>query len=144
MTDLRQLSERFVAAFNRHDLDAIDELTHQDVELIDPSKTVRGRSAARQYTKEWFDAFPDAKITVVNRIVGADCVVTEAIMEGTNTGTLKTPMGDLPATGKHVKGPYCDVTRIKDGLAIYGRLYYDQVDLLTQLGLMPAPAAATA
>ena len=53
-------------------------------------------------------------------------------------------MGDLPATGKHVKGPYCDVTRIKDGLAIYGRLYYDQVDLLTQLGLMPAPAAATA
>ena len=35
MTDLRQLSERFVAAFNRHDLDAIDELTHQDVELIE-------------------------------------------------------------------------------------------------------------
>ena len=84
MTDLRQLSERFVAAFNRHDLDAIDELTHQDVELIDPSKTVRGRSAARQYTKEWFDAFPDAKITVVNRIVGADCVVTEAHPEDTD------------------------------------------------------------
>jgi hypothetical protein len=49
-------------------------------------------------------------------------------------------MGDIPATNRHVKGPFCLVSEIEGDLYKSQRLYYDQVDMMTQLGLMPAPA----
>jgi predicted ester cyclase len=143
MGDLKALSERFNTAFNNHDLNAIDALTHPDFELTTPGpQTIRGKAGSRDFNKNWFDAFPDAKTTIVNVVVSGDTVVTEGWFEGTHTGTMKTLMGDIPATGKTLKGPYCQVGVIKDDQFVNGRLYYDIADIMVQLGLMPAPAGA--
>ena len=50
----------------------------------------------------------------------------------------------MPATGKTVKGHYCLVTKVRNDQIVTSNLYFDQVELMTQLGLMPEPVAARA
>jgi len=53
-------------------------------------------------------------------------------------------MGDFPATGKKVSGEFIQVFEIDRGLVKRNHLMYDQVDLMTQLGMAPAPPKAAA
>ena len=48
----------------------------------------------------------------------------------------------IPATGRSLSVPYADVFEVEGDRITSDRLYFDQVELLTQLGLMPDPAAA--
>jgi predicted ester cyclase len=66
-------------------------------------------------------------------------VTVEGVFSGTHNGTLKSPMGDIPATGRKVKGEFIQVFEIDRGLVKRDNLIYDQVQLMTQLGLAPAP-----
>jgi predicted ester cyclase len=148
MADLKELSQRSVEAYNAHDVSALAKLDHQDVVTTAPGPTGRterrGRQASQEYNQSWFTAFPDAKITIINEVITGDTFVQEGIFKGTNTGEWKSEVGDMPATGKTLNGQFCLVAKVRDGLIVSGNLYFDQVDVLTQLGLMPAPAEARA
>jgi predicted ester cyclase len=73
-------------------------------------------------------------------VIAGDYIVQECTFQGTNTGTWKSEVGDMPATGKTLKGEYCLIAKVRDGLFVSSNLYFDQVQVLTQLGLMPVPA----
>ena len=90
----------------------------------------------------WVRAFPDARQTIVNEIAAGDWVVQEFTFEGTHTGTLEAPEGEISPTNRPVKGRGVQLQRIADGAIAEERVYFDQVELLTQLGLMPEPATA--
>ena len=148
MADLKEIADRGTAAFNAHDAAALAALDDPNVVYSTPSPTGRiehrGKEAGRIYNQNWFDAFPDAKVTIVNEVLADGNIVQEGTFQGTNTGTWKSDAGDMEATGKTVNGTYCLVSKVRDGLIISGTLYFDQVELMSQLGLMPAPAQATA
>jgi predicted ester cyclase len=148
VSDLKEFSARGNAAFNAHDASALAELDDPNVVTSIPSPTgrseLRGRDAAKQYNQSWFTAFPDAKTTVTNQVIGGDSIVQEGIFEGTNSGAWKSEAGEMPATGKTIKGHYCLVTRVNNDQIVTSTLYFDQVELMTQLGLMPEPASARA
>ena len=56
-------------------------------------------------------------------------------------GLMHGPLGPLPATGKEFTLPLCEMWHFdSSGQVVGGDLYYDQVSLLTQLGLMPQPS----
>ena len=56
--------------------------------------------------------------------------------EGTHTGPLAGSGGtEIPPTGRHVEFLYCIVMRFEDGLAVELDEYYDQLGLLTQIGV---------
>jgi hypothetical protein len=56
-------------------------------------------------------------------------------------GTHDGPLGLLPGTGKGFALPLCEMWHFgSSGWVVGGDLYYDQVSLLTQLGLMPQPS----
>jgi len=62
---------------------------------------------------------------------------------GVVVGTHDGPLGPLPATGKEFTLPLCEMWHFdSSGTVVGGDLYYDQVSLLMQLGLMPQPSAA--
>jgi predicted ester cyclase len=148
MADLKETSRRSVEAYNAHDSSALSKLDHADIVTTAPGPIGRterrGRQASQDYNESWFNAFPDAKITIVNEVIGDDSFVQEGIFQGTNTGEWKSEAGDMPATNKTVKGPFCLVAKVRDGLIVSGNLYFDQADLMVQLGLMPSPAEARA
>ena len=67
-----------------------------------------------------------------------DLVVVEGRFVGTFTGPLASPDGDVEPTGASVDLRFADVARIRDGKIGAYHTYYDQLGLLTQLGLMDA------
>jgi predicted ester cyclase len=143
MTEARETATQALAAFNNHDQSAISAFTAPNVKYEAPGGVrLQGRDAATGYAMSWLKGFPDAKMTVHNEIACGDWVVQEGTFEGTHTGPLDGAGGTIPATGKKLTGRYVQVGRYASGLTTESRLYFDQVEVLTQLGQMPEPATA--
>jgi len=139
MAGTQDFGRRFVDAFNAHSEERLRELNHPDALFEAPGDVrIRGREAATGYAMAWLNAFPDARITVHEQIDAADHVIQRFTFEGTHAATLKAPTGDIPATRRKLTGRGIQVLKIKDGMAAETHLYFDQVQVLTQLGLMPA------
>ena len=145
MPDARQVGADFVAAFNDHDESRIRELNAENAVLEAPGDVrVEGGEAATQYAMAWLSAFPDARLTVTNELVSGDWVAQEFTFEGTHEGTLSGPGGEIPATNRRLNGRGVQIFRVENDAVVDTRLYFDQVQIMTQLGLMPEPAQAQA
>lgn len=83
----------------------------------------------------WRKAFPDGECKVVNVMTQGDWAVVEFVNRGTHTGVLETDAGDFPPTGRRYEVRYCSVMRVKDGMVVEGRDYYDSATILRHLGL---------
>jgi steroid delta-isomerase-like uncharacterized protein len=143
MASPQEVAARFVEAFNAHDEQRIRETNGENVVFEAPGDVrLEGREAATQYAMEWLNAFPDARITVHNEMVAGDWVVQEFTFTGTHTAPMQSPMGEIPATNRSLNGRGIQVVRVEGDVAVEERLYYDQVQVMTQLGLMPEPATA--
>jgi len=143
MADARQVGQRFIDAFNAHDEQRIRELNSDNAVFEAPGDVkVEGRDAATEYAMAWLRAFPDARITVHNELAAGDWVVQEFTFTGTHDGTLASPAGEIPATHKTLNGRGVQIFRVQGNTVADTRLYFDQVQVMTQLGLMPEPATA--
>jgi SnoaL-like polyketide cyclase len=49
--------------------------------------------------------------------------------------------GKIPATGKHVRVRACDIATVQNGVITSHRFYFDQMEFLGQLGLVPETPA---
>ncbi len=140
LLDSKALIERGLKAFNAHDLEAVAREAAPDIVATAPGGVkLHGPQAVKEYNQTFLTAFPDARIDAKKLIVQGRTVVVEGTFNGTHTGTLKTPMGDVPATGRKVSGEFIQIFEIDRGLVKRNHLMYDQVDLMTQLGMAPAP-----
>jgi predicted ester cyclase len=145
MAEARDTATRYLDAFNAHDESAIRVLNAPNVKYEAPGGVrLEGNEAATGYNMAWIKGFPDAKLTVNNELISGPWVVQECMFEGTHTGSFEGPAGTVPPTGRKVVGRCVQIGRYENGVASDLRLYYDQVELLTQLGLMPETAAVTA
>jgi steroid delta-isomerase-like uncharacterized protein len=124
-------------AYNGRDFDRAAAAVADTYEwLMTPTGQVfHGPDGMRQYLAGWADGFPDSKVEVTNVIVGDGQAVVEFTGRGVHSGTLVTPMGDIPATGKQAELHFCDVYEIADGKLRRGRSYFDLATLMRQLGL---------
>ena len=59
----------------------------------------------------------------------------ETIVRGTHTGSMQTPAGVIPATGKSVGVRTCRIIEIKGDKVKPMRQYYDLMTMRQQLGL---------
>jgi predicted ester cyclase len=145
MPEARDTATRFVNAFNAHDESAIRSLNAPNTRFDAPGDVrLEGREAATGYAMAWLNAFPDARMIVLHEHASGPVVVQECRFEGTHTAPLVGAAGTIPATGNKVAARCVQIGRYENDQVTETRLYYDQVDLLTQLGVMPAPAVATA
>lgn len=145
MGETKRFIERSVEVWNAHDKagwtkDVADDCVFKVPGGISGS----GRDLRDLLFSMWADAFPDNRITPSKIGEDNDYGILEAVFEGTHTGTLNAPTGAIPATHKRVSIPFVTTSTNRGGLYKTFHLYFDQVELMTQLGLMPAPAAAKA
>ncbi len=84
----------------------------------------------------WRTAFPDGEVKITQVIVDGDRAVVEFINRGTQTGPLKSSLGEFPPSGRFMEVRYCSVMRVKDGKVVEGRDYYDPSSIARQLGLI--------
>jgi steroid delta-isomerase-like uncharacterized protein len=144
--DSTSIIRKLFDGFNAKDFDAIAALAADDFELIDCASGHKftGKEGARENAEGWLTAFPDAKIELLNVFGSGDWAVAEAVGRGTHSGPMQTPMGEVAPTGKSMELHFCSTIRVKDGLIVESRDYYDAMTIANQLGLMPEPAATTA
>ena len=138
MGEAREVMDRITDAYFSKDMDAAAKLYAPDAVAVAPDAgELRGRDQIVAWSKELFDAFPDATYEPVNEYEAGNTAIDEGYFVGTNTGPLQGPTGEtIPATGKSVRVPACDIATVENGVITRHRFYYDQMDFLGQLGLM--------
>jgi ketosteroid isomerase-like protein len=135
----RDLVAGFYRDFDAGDIDAALSACSEELETVDPGMgTVYGIDPFREYLQTFKRAMPDAGAIVEQLYETGDSVIVEGRFVGTHTGPLATPDGDIDPTGASVDLRFADVSRVVAGRIVSYHTYYDQLDLLTQLGLMGA------
>ncbi len=64
--------------------------------------------------------------------------MVELIGSGTHRGTLATPAGPIPPTGRHLSFRLLESMVVRDGKIVEARTYVDALAMLAQLGLIGA------
>ncbi|MEG4215527.1 nuclear transport factor 2 family protein [Microcoleus sp. Pol14C6] len=105
----RELALDWVEAWNTHNLDRIMSHYGEDVILIspvaaqllnEPSGTVRGKEALRNYFKKGLEVYPDLKFELLDVMWGVSSVVLYYInQKGTKAGEFM----EVSSTGKVTK-----------------------------------------
>jgi predicted ester cyclase len=135
----RLVLERNITALNARDIEAYLANQRPDVEIRLPGgAALHGREQVREYTEAMWEAFPDGTLTFGDQVLAEDVAATEVVFTGTHTGPMPTPGGSIPPTGRRVSLRSASILRIEHGLVASERVYVDQLEMMTQLGLMPA------
>ena len=112
----REAFEKGTAAFNAHDIDAFAEVLADDVVFTAPGgMRGDGKAACVAFFGSWFAAFPDARVEIQAVHFFDEVAVEEGTFTGTHDGVFRGPSGDVPPTGRFVKGDYIQVLRFRDG-----------------------------
>ena len=145
MGETKAFITKSVDLWNAHDKARWTRDIADDCEFETPGGiSGTGRDLRDLLFSMWTDAFPNNVIKPATIAEDGEYGILEAVFEGTHTGTLNAPTGAIPATGKKVSVRFVTTSKIKDGKYKAFHLYFDQVELMTALGLMPAPATAGA
>ena len=137
--DTRSLIQRSIELWNARDRDgwlAAADLHRLQLQAPGGLRLL-GRDAADTVWDTWHEAFPDNRLGVTAIHADDRGGVHEGRFTGTHTGTLRGPAGERPATGRNVDAPFCGVYEFDEGKITSFHLYFDQTELLTQLGLAP-------
>ncbi len=142
MGTARDLLEANVRAWNDHDEASWIDQFDPDATFSGPGGVGgSGTEMARTFYHIWQDAFPDNQVRAVRIVDGTDAAVLEAVFEGTQTDALNAPGGSIPATGKRVAIPFVTTYDFANDKFATFALYFDQMELLSQLGLTQATPA---
>jgi len=134
---LREAIDRYNAAWNDHDLDAIMSMHAPDMVFDNHTagESARGEEA-RAHIGAIFTTWPDIAFTTRRLYVREGLVVQEWTAAATHTETMRR--GNLVAepTGKRIEWDGLDVIPFEGGLVKRKDVYSDSVSILRQVGLI--------
>ncbi|HEY3079910.1 MAG TPA: ester cyclase [Chloroflexota bacterium] len=144
--DVLRVARENIDAFSSGDRDRFRANLAADAvyDELATGRRVQGADKVTEVSWSWRQAFPDARGTITNALASGETAVLEILWEGTQTGALATPGGELPASGRRVRIPAVQVIRVSGGKLQEGRHYFDMFGMLQQLGAVPGPAQASA
>ena len=140
----RGLLERYVELYNAGDLDGVMDLYADDAVQIMPDGTFEGRAVIGERLAKELTAFPDLHHRGISVVEQDDAFADEWILVGTHTGPLVLPDGtEVAPTGKRVEVRGMELVELRDGKIVVDNLYYDNLAVAAQLGVLPrdVPAA---
>ncbi len=135
MDETSDVLERYVAAWSDQDGDRLAALYYPDAERASPLGTARGGTDNRAAAERIWRAAPDGRITITHWAARGSVVLYEFTDDGTHTGPLATPGGEVPGSGRRFRIEGAGVLELHDGRIAAERLYLDPGAFLRQLGL---------
>lgn len=134
---LVEAAKASVIAYNNKDWDAVRRVTDSGVvyDEVGSHRKVQGIDNVLPLWQGWAAGLPDSKATFEQVYVSGDTVILELIWRGTQTGTLRMPAGDIPATGRPIEVRACQIIKVADGRTRSIRHYFDVATILAQLGV---------
>jgi ketosteroid isomerase-like protein len=98
--------------------------------------TYRGSTELGRPVEIYAKAFHGMHRELYKFYVAGDIVVVQLALQGTHTGPLEMPFGIIPASGKRIDAPCCDVFQLKDGKIQRFDCYPSGTVILSQLGIL--------
>ena len=131
------------AVAERKDLEGWISLFTPDGVFTDNSvgATYRGRALADP-VRNFGTAFSNMHRELYRIYADGNIVVVQLALQGTHDGPLQLPCGELPATGKKMDAPCCDVFELEDGKIKRFDCYPEASIILAQLGVLSNLSAA--
>jgi steroid delta-isomerase-like uncharacterized protein len=116
----------------RHDF--AEEFLADNIELHG-SGLAPGLDVVKQWLTMFAAAFPDGHQVIEDVVAEEDRVVARTTFNGTQQGEMQ----GIPATGKNVSIPSITIFRLDNGKIAEGWLVSDNLGMMQQLGVIPAP-----
>jgi len=129
--------DRYNAAWNAHDLDAIMAMHAPDMTFANHTagESAQGEDV-RAHIASIFESWPDIRFETQRLYVRDGLVAQEWMATATHNRTMRR--GDIVAepTGREVSWAGADVIPFEDGLVKRKDVYSDSVSILRQVGLL--------
>ena len=125
-----------IEAFNAGDWKGL-AATFADKCVYDELATHRhleGQEAIVEANREWKEAFPDAKGRIDRAMADNGTVTLEITWEGTQSGTLHMPTGDIAPSGRRISLKAAQVFEVEGERIREAHHYFDLTSLLQQIG----------
>lgn len=137
MSDAGRLATEFLTTTDAQDWRAREALFRADGEFVTPMATLTGPAAMTAFSIGFMGAFSGVH-HVLDHVVGeGDVAAVEGTWNGTHSGPLVTPAGEVAATGRSVELPFAAIVQTDGELITSVRIYFDQQAFAAQLGLIP-------
>lgn len=146
MGQARELMDRSTQAILAGELDVLREVYAADVKVGTPDVgALSGVEAFIEWNRAFVGAFSDRAYRPERALETEEFAIDQGYFIGTHTGPLELPDGQsLAPTGKQLTLRAADIATVADGKIVRHDFYFDQLDLLTQLGLVEtAPGSAS-
>jgi steroid delta-isomerase-like uncharacterized protein len=126
-----------IEAFNAGDWDRFgatlaEECVHDELAT---QRHLEGLDSILEANRDWKEAFPDARGEVRRATADNGVVTLEITWEGTQSGPLHMPNGDLPPSNRHVVVQAVEVFDVEGDKIRESHHYFDMMGLMQQLGV---------
>jgi uncharacterized protein (TIGR02246 family) len=137
--------ELFLEAMRRTDAgdhEGFLALQAPDASWVVPGGAPHGHEELRAWMQPFWQGFSNYRHELTRVAENDDVVFAEGTWTGVNDGPLVMPDGEAPATGRTVSFRFAIAVTVDvdAGHATSVNLYFDQLEFLAQLGLVPEPA----
>ena len=134
-TEVKQIVETLVSAWNAHDALKVQRCYAADCEEMDVAlrEPQRGSAQIRKLMNYYLRAFPDAQLTIDELI----CTDTQAALLWTLRGTHRGRFMNIPPTYRNITVRGTTLMTIEQGLVRRVARVWDVAGLLRELGLLP-------
>ena len=119
-------------AINQGNISILDEAYAPDVVLHTVPET-KGAANAKAYYANYVTGFSDREFTVKETFAQGNKLTKYWVFKGKHTGDFF----GIPATGKTISVEGCTIATIINGKITEERDFFDNLEFLRQLGLMP-------
>lgn len=137
MREAREVMDQVTAALEAGDRSALSECYAEDAVAITPDAgELKGRAAIADYLLQFSEAFPGNRYEYSAKYDDGNVAIDVGYFTGTNTGPLRVQSGEtLEPTGRQVRLRSCDIAQVEGGVVTRHEFFYDQAEILDQLGL---------
>ena len=136
----KRVVRQYIEAFNRQDTERLGQLvssTNQSFQFSGMRSSMDW-NRTKQFFAVFWGAFPDISAKIEEIVAEGDKVAIRVI----NTGTHKGEFQGIPPTGKKVSFGGRDFLTLRDGKIVEQRAGVDMMELMQQLGAIPASSTA--
>jgi steroid delta-isomerase-like uncharacterized protein len=134
---LEQTIERYNAAWDAHDLDAIMAMHAPDMVFANHTAgEAAGGEDVRDHIGTIFETWPDLEFETRRLYVREALVVQEWDATATHTRTMRRGAIVAEPTGRRIRWEGIDSIPFEDGLVKRKDVYSDSISILRQLGLV--------
>ena len=135
----KEVVKRFIEISNDGNWDRLADVVADDLRrhsAATAGEPVRSLDEFIELQQGFMTTFPDQHVRLDHMRAEGDHVAIRAAYTGTQSG----PLGKFPASGNKVDGPFIAFFRIESGKIAELWVEWDNVDMLSQLGIFPPPA----